>query len=58
MRPKKGDRITFKHKRLVRKGTVLAVAKTGVHYLVKSGIFNYRIPLSQVVRIVDEQEVK
>jgi len=58
MRPKKGDVIAFLYRKLKRKGTVIAVSEAGVHYLVKSGLISYRIGLSQVVEIIEEEEVR
>ena len=57
-RPKTGDRVEFFYRRLPRMGTVIAVAETGVHFVIKISKTKFikskhlRIPLSKIIRIL------
>jgi len=57
-RPKAGDRVEFFYHRLPRTGTVIAVAETGVHFVIKTSKTkrmlskNLPVPLSKIIRIL------
>lgn len=58
-RPKIGDFIEFKNRGLIRTGTVVAVAETGVHFLVEMSLTSTitrkslrRIGLSAIIQIL------
>ncbi len=57
-RPKTGDRVEFLYRRLSRVGTIIAVAETGVHFVIKASktkslkVRHLRIPLSKIIRIL------
>jgi len=70
MRPKIGDRVEF-HCRGVRIGTVVAVAETGVHFLIETpftspiarkpfevGVdnLNLRIAINKIIRILPNED--
>jgi len=59
-RPKVGDRVEFRHYGL-KTGEVIAVAETGVHFLVKypAGRYKYKrrlVGISFIIRILPEAE--
>ena len=63
-RPKNGDHVEFFYHRLPRIGTVIAVAETGVHFVIKTTktklmkVRHLRIPLSKIIRILPSARVQ
>ena len=57
-RPKVGDQVEFRYYQLRRKGKIVTVAETGVHFVIKSSktkslkVKHIRVPLSRIIRIV------
>ena len=57
-RPKVGEYVEFRYRRLPRTGKIVTVAETGVHFVIKTlktksmNSKHVLIPLSQIIRIL------